>query len=171
MRLLVNIRPESPADVDAITVLTAEAFLYAEHTSHTEQFIVNALRRAGVLTVSLVAQAGDGTLQGHVALSPVTVSDCSAGWYGLGPISVAPAQQRQGIGSQLMQRALDDLRALGAAGCVLLGDPAYYARFGFAPRAGLVLEGVPPEYFMALAFGVAYPQGAVQYHPAFDAHA
>lgn len=167
----MQIRPEIPADVDAITALTAQAFLQAEHTSHTEQFIVNALRRAGVLTFSLVAEADDGALLGHVALSPVTVSDGSAGWYGLGPISVAPEQQGQGIGSQLMRRALDDLRALGAAGCVLLGDPAYYGRFGFEPRAGLVLEGVPPEYFMALAFGCEWPQGAVRYNSAFDAQA
>lgn len=167
----MQIRPEIPADVDAITALTAQAFLQAEHTSHTEQFIVNALRRAGVLTISLVAQAKEGALLGHVALSPVTVSDGSAGWYGLGPISVAPEQQGQGIGSQLMRRALDDLRTLGAAGCVLLGDPAYYGRFGFAPRAGLVLEGVPPEYFMALAFVGEWPQGMVRYHAAFEATA
>lgn len=169
--MTLHTRPETSADADAITALTAKAFLHAEHTSHTEHFIVNALRRAGMLTISLVAQAEDGALLGHVALSPVTVSDGSAGWFGLGPISVAPAQQGQGIGSQLMRRALDGLRALGAAGCVLLGDPAYYGRFGFEPRAGLVLEGVPLEYFMALAFDGEWPQGAVRYHSAFDAQA
>lgn len=166
----MQIRPETPADVDAITALTAAAFLNAPHTSHTEHFIVNALRAAGQLRVSLVAEEG-ATLLGHVALSPVTVSDGSADWYGLGPISVAPAHQGQGIGSALMQQALAALQTLGAAGCVLLGDPGYYARFGFAPQPGLVLDGVPPEYFMALRLGGLLPQGTVQYHAAFEATA
>jgi putative acetyltransferase len=166
----VQIRPESPSDADAIAQLTTAAFLTAPHTSHTEAFVINALRRAGQLTVSLVAQAGD-RLVGHVAISPVTVSSGATGWYGLGPISVAPDLQGQGIGSQLMHAALADLRRLGAAGCVLLGDPAYYGRFGFAARPGLVLDGVPPEYFQALAFDDGYPAGSVQYHDAFNATA
>ncbi|CAN7583222.1 Acetyltransferase (GNAT) domain protein [compost metagenome] len=166
----VQIRPESPSDADAIAQLTTAAFLTAPHTSHTEAFVINALRRAGQLTVSLVAQAGD-RLVGHVAISPVTVSSGATGWYGLGPISVAPDLQGQGIGSQLMHAALADLRRLGAAGCVLLGDPAYYGRFGFAARPGLVLDGVPPEYFQALAFDGGYPAGSVQYHDAFNATA
>jgi putative acetyltransferase len=166
--MAMQIRPETPADVTAITALTAAAFLNAPHTSHTEQFIVNALRAAGQLRVSLVAAEG-ATLLGHVALSPVTLSDGSTGWYGLGPISVAPAHQGQGIGSALMQQALAALQTLGAAGCVLLGDPGYYARFGFAPQPGLVLDGVPPEYFMALCLGGMLPQGSVQFHAAFEA--
>lgn len=67
-----------------------------------------------------------------------------------------------------MRRALDELRAIGAAGCVVLGEPDYYGRFGFAPVPGLVLPGVPPEYFMAIAFAPATPQGTVAYHEAFD---
>lgn len=166
----MQIRPETLQDGEAIAALTAQAFLNAEHTSHTEHFIVNALRAAGQLTLSLVAEEG-GDLRGHVAVSPVTVSDGSTGWFGLGPISVLPSRQGQGIGSQLMRRALADLQARGAAGCVLLGDPGYYARFGFAPQPGLVLDGVPPEYFMALGFGGARPVGTVQYHAAFEAAA
>lgn len=164
----LNIRPETPADVAAITALTEAAFLHAPHAAHTEQHIVNALRRAGALTLSLVAEQG-GTVVGHVALSPVTVSDNTPGWYGLGPISVRPALQRQGIGSALMQAALDGLRARGAAGCVLVGEPAYYGRFGFAPVPGLVYPGIPPEYFMAFPLGPAVPQGTVAFHAAFGA--
>lgn len=166
--MVLQIRPETPEDVDAITALTAQAFLNAPHTSHTEHFIVNALRAAGQLSVSSVAE-DDGNLLGHVALSPVTVSDGSTGWYGLGPISVVPAQQGKGIGSQLMQHALAALQVLGAGGCVVLGDPGYYRRFGFSPQPGLVLDGVPPEYFMVLRLHGPLPQGSVQYHAAFEA--
>lgn len=164
----IHIRPECPTDIPAIEALTVAAFLEAEHTSHTEQFIVNALRRAGQLSVSLVAES-DGVIVGHVAVSPVTISDGSTGWYGLGPISVVPEQQGKGIGSQLMHQALAELRELGAAGCVLLGDPDYYSRFGFRAMPELVLPDVPPEYFQALAFGDDVPVGTVTYHQAFDA--
>ena len=166
----LQLRHETPADAAAIEHLTRAAFLAAPHTSHTEQFIVNALRRAGALSVSLVAE-DDAAVVGHVALSPVSVSDGSSGWYGLGPLSVAPQRQGQGIGSRLVRQALAELRGRGAAGCVLLGDPAYYGRFGFKPEPTLVLPGVPPEYFQALSFGGAVPAGTVAYHPAFDAQA
>lgn len=164
----LRIRDETNLDVPAITALTEAAFLNAPHTGHTEHFIVNALRRAGQLTLSLVAER-DGVVVGHVALSPVTISDGTPGWYGLGPISVLPALQGQGVGSALMHAALDGLRARGAAGCLLVGDPAYYTRFGFRPVSGLVYPGIPPEYFMALAFGAAIPQGTVSFHAAFEA--
>ncbi len=166
----LRIRDETTLDVPAITALTEAAFLDAPHTAHTEHFIVNALRRAGQLTLSLVAER-DSVVVGHVALSPVTISDGTPGWYGLGPISVLPALQGQGIGSALMHAALDGLRARGAAGCLLVGDPAYYTRFGFKPVSGLLYPGIPPEYFMALAFGASLPQGSVVFHAAFEATA
>jgi putative acetyltransferase len=162
------IRTETHADQAAIHALTKAAFLHAPHTNHTEPFIVDALRAAGALTVSLVAE-DNGEIVGHVAISPVVLSDGSSGWFGLGPISVAPARQRQGIGAALMRYALDALRAQGAAGCVLLGDPAYYTRFGFAAHPALVLPGVPPEYFQAIALRGEVPAASVQYHAAFGA--
>lgn len=162
------IRDEQAADVEAIASLTALAFRDAAHSSHTEQYIVAALRRAGQLAVSLVAVA-DGALLGHVAVSPVALSSGDTGWHGLGPISVHPGHQRQGIGSALMHAALQGLREQGSAGCVLLGEPAWYARFGFRVHPGLVLPGVPAEYFLALPFGHAVPQAEVRYHAAFDA--
>lgn len=145
-------RQESPSDVAAIHTVTVAAFLNAPHTDHTEQFIVDALRRAGALTISLVAEEA-GEVAGHVAVSPVSVSDGSAGWYGLGPISVRPELQGRGIGSLLMQAALRLLRERGATGCVLLGDPAYYSRFGFKLEAGLCylmcLRGISRHYHLA----------------------
>lgn len=162
------IRQETPADAAAIHDVTVAAFLNAAHADHTEQFIVAALRKAGALAISLVAEL-DGEVAGHVALSPVSLSDGATGWYGLGPISVRPALQGQGIGSQLMQAAIERLRERGAAGCVLAGDPAFYTRFGFKPEPGLSLPGVPAEYFLALAFGPSLPQGVVTFHEAFGA--
>jgi putative acetyltransferase len=163
----VRIRDETFADLPAIEALTASAFLNAPHTRHTEQHIVNALRRAGKLTISLVAEAND-TLIGHVAVSPVSISDGALRWFGLGPISVLPQYQRHGVGSQLMREALRILRQRGASGCVVLGEPEYYGRFGFEADPNLVLSGVPPEYFQAIAFDSSTPRGTVTYHSAFD---
>jgi putative acetyltransferase len=162
------IREESPSDVAAIHAVTAAAFLNAPHTAHTEQFIVDALRNAGALFVSLVAEQA-GSVVGHVAVSPVAVSDGSSGWYGLGPVSVIPELQGQGIGSLLMTETLQRLRGSGAAGCVLVGDPAYYSRFGFKAESEIMLSGVPPEYFQALAFGPSLPRGIVTFHESFSA--
>jgi putative acetyltransferase len=162
----IEIRNETPADVAAVAAVTVAAFLHALHTSHSEQFIVEALREAGQLTESLVADA-EGVVVGHVAISPISISDGGSGWYGLGPISVAPEYQRRGIGSRLMREALRVLREHGAAGCVVLGEPRYYGRFGFRVDPDLSLPGVPPEYFQAISFGASHPKGVVSYHPAF----
>ncbi len=163
-----EIRAEAASDIAAIHDVTAAAFLNAPHTDHTEQFIVDALREAGVLTVSLVA-VEMGRVIGQVSLSPVSISDGASGWYGLGPISVSPERQGRGIGSALMKAALNALKEIDAAGCVLLGDPAYYSRFGFKPEAGLILPDVPAEYFQVLPLGPSLPRGVVDYHAAFNA--
>ncbi|CAH0065036.1 GNAT family N-acetyltransferase [Stenotrophomonas geniculata] len=165
-----TIRAEAIDDHAILHALTEAAFRDAAHSSHTEQFIVDALRARGELSVSLVAEM-DGKVIGHVAVSPVTISDGSTGWFGLGPISVLPAWQGQGIGAALMHAALEALRQKGAHGCVLLGEPAYYGRFGFRAEPGLVLPGVPAEYFQALCLQPPLAQGEVQYSPAFEATA
>ncbi len=163
-----TIRAELPDDVPAIAAVTEAAFRNADHTSHTEQFIVSALRKAGQLRVSLVAEINT-EIVGHVAVSPVSISDGSAGWFGLGPISVAPRLQRRGIGSCLMDHAMRALREGGAAGCVLLGDPKFYQRFGFRVHPDMRLPDVPPEYFLAMPFDAALPHGVVAYHAGFSA--
>jgi putative acetyltransferase len=127
-----------------------------------------ALRAAGALTISLVAEAG-GKVVGHIAFSPATIADGSLNWYGLGPISVLPAYQQQGIGKALMREGLLRLKAVGAKGCVLAGDPGYYERFGFRSFPVLIHEGVPPENFLVLPFGKHEPRGVVEFHPGFSA--
>lgn len=164
----VTIRHEQPADIPAIEQLTRAAFADAPHTSGTEQAIVNALRRAGLLSLSLVAEQG-GEIVGHVALSPVSIADGASNWFGLAPVSVLPVHQKLGIGSRLIEAALAHLRQTGAGGCVVLGDPGYYGRFGFHAEPRLVLPGVPAEYFQAILLDGSWPSGDVAYHDAFNA--
>lgn len=166
----IEIRNEVSTDVDAIDAVTTAAFLSAPHTAHTEQFIVKALRKTGKLTLSLVAEVGTEVV-GHVAVSPVTISDGTSDWYGLGPISVSPAYQGQGVGTLLMREALRALRERAASGCVVLGEPGYYGRFGFRSEPNLVLPDVPPEYFQAASFDGAVPYGIVSYDESFNARA
>lgn len=164
----IEVRNEKSGDEVKIHQVTEQAFLSAPHTDHTEQFIVGSLRRAGALTISQVAKA-DGDIIGHVAISPVTLTSGESGWFGLGPISVLPEFQGHGIGYKLMQSALSALKAIGASGCVVLGDPSYYGRFGFTVVDSLVFPGVPSEYFQALSFSGKFPEGEVSYHDAFSA--
>jgi len=166
----ISIRNEQPSDIPNIFKLTQAAFKDIEYSSHTEQFIVNALRDSQQLTVSLVAEY-EGQIIGHIAFSPVSISDGTTDWYGLGPVSVQPEFQNQGVGSQLIHTGLEKLKTLKAAGCVLLGDPEYYARFGFKAKPELVLQGVPAEYFQTLSFTEKMPQGDVVYAEAFNATA
>lgn len=162
----MRIREEQPADIVPIACLLRSAFVGHPHSSGTEAGIVDRLRRAGALALSLVAQT-EGRVIGHVAFSPVTISDGSQDWYGLGPVAVLPERQGQGIGQALVRDGLRRLQRQGAAGCVVLGEPGYYRRFGFVRNDRLRLQGLPPEYFMAVAFRAAMASGQVAYHPAF----
>lgn len=168
MSLSVVIRPETAGDAHGIAEVTAAAFRDLEVSDQTEPFIVAALRDAGALVLSLVAEV-DGRLVGHAAFSPVTLSDATPDWYGVGPVSVEPRHQRQGVGRALMETGLSMLRARGARGCCLVGHPDYYPRFGFYSTPELVFEGVPPEAFMVLPFTGEVPRGTVAFHQAFAA--
>jgi putative acetyltransferase len=168
MNSKIVIRNETPDDVGAITEVTIAAFKTLEISHHTEQFIVEALRAAKALTVSLVAET-DGRVIGHIAFSPVTISDGTPNWYGLGPVSVLPEHQRKGIGRALIEEGLSRLKAMNAQGCCLVGHPDYYKKFGFKNVLGLGLEGVPPEVFFALSFDGHTSQGTVAFHEGFKA--
>lgn len=164
----IVIRNETPDDVGVITEVTISAFKTLAISQHTEQFIIEALRAAGVLALSLVAEI-DGRVVGHVAFSPVTLSDGTPNWYGLGPVSVLPEHQRKSIGKTLIEEGLSRLRDMNAGGCCLVGHPEYYRQFGFKNVPGLVHEGVPPEVFFALSFDGPVPHGTVTFHQAFKA--
>jgi putative acetyltransferase len=168
MNLDIAIRCEREADVCTIGDVTVSAFKTLEISNHTEQFIIAALRAAKSLTVSLVAEV-DGRVVGHIAFSPVTISDGTGKWYGLGPLSVLPEYQRQGIGKALIEDGLSRLKDLNAHGCCLVGYPDYYRKFGFKNLPGLVHEGAPQEVFLAMSFDGHIPQGTVTFHEAFRA--
>jgi len=160
------IRKETTSDIEAITQVTIAAFKTLQISNQTEQFIIKALRNANALTLSLVAEV-DGRVVGHIAFSPVTISDGSTGWYGLGPVSVLPEYQKQGIGKSLINKGLSMLKESDGQGCALVGDPNYYQRFGFRNIPDLVHEGIPQEVFLALPFTEKVPQGMVIFHEGF----
>lgn len=162
----IVIRDETPADAAVIGEVTETAFRSLDVSDHTEQHVIESLRRAGALSVSLVAELG-GRVIGHIAFSPVTMSDGTPDWYGLGPVSVLPEYQGRGIGGTLVREGLSRLRGLGARGCCLVGHPGYYGRFGFRNTAGLSHAGVPPEAFFALSFDGRMPVGSVRFHRCF----
>lgn len=160
------IRGERPSDLPAIRSLVTAAFQNAPHASGTEAAIVDGLREAGVLTLSLVAEA-DGAVVGHVAFSPVSIDAEHTGWFGLGPVAVRGDMQRRGIGKALIEAGLEHIGAMGAQGCVVLGEPAYYGRFGFESDAKLRFADVPERYFQRLAMSGQPPVGMVKYHSVF----
>ena len=164
----IIIRNEIDADVDEITEVTVAAFKTLEISNHTEEFIVEALRANNALTVSLIAEV-DGHVVGHVAFSPVTISDGTQNWYGLGPVSVLPEHQRKGIGKSLILEGISRLKGLNAKGCCLVGHPDYYRKLGFKNVSGLVHEGVPQEVFLAMSFDGHIPHGTINFNDGFKA--
>jgi putative acetyltransferase len=166
MEFIMIIRNETVSDIEAISEVTIAAFRTLAISNHTEQFIINELRDANVLTISLVAEV-DGKVVGHIAFSPIAISDGSLNWYGLGPISVLPKYQKQGIGKALVNEGLSLLKDMDGQGCALVGNPNYYKRFGFKNIPDLIHEGIPQEVFLVLPFDKKIPQGTVVFHKGF----
>ncbi len=166
----MQIRSERPEDAEAIAVITTDAFEGAPHAGGNEAAIVAALRRSGALAISLVAMENDEAV-GHIAFSPVRLDGQAGGpgvrWYALGPVSVRPDRQRRGIGQVLIREGLSRLERLGAPGCVVVGEPAYYGRFGFSSGKELTFLRHPNPYLQGLAFSGPPPRGDVIFDPAF----
>lgn len=166
----LHIRLEGPGDEDAIHELTARAFESMAYSSGTEPAIIRALRASRDLTLSLVAEQ-DGRIVGHVAFSPVAIDGVSDGWFGLGPISVQPELQKQGIGKRLIREGLDRLKERHAKGCALVGDPEVYRSSGFTSDGSLTYEGVDERYVQWIVLSGAPPKGQLTFSPAFDTEA
>jgi len=159
----VLIRDEDVADHSSVSAIIERAFGQPD-----EARLVEALRADGDAAISLVA-AIDGELVGHVLLSPMSAPFRALG---LAPVSVLPSHQRGGIGRALIEAALDRARADGWDAVFVLGEPAYYRRFGF--RADLATGFASPyagPYLMVLPLGGSLPvvEGTIEYAPAFSA--
>ena len=163
----ILIRPETPADHAAIHDVTQRAFAPMPYSDGDEQLLIGKLRDAGALALSLVAEH-DGVVVGQITFSPAFAADGSPGWYALGPVSVEPALKHQGIGSQLIRAGIAWLRSHNAAGCILIGNPAYYSRFGFRVFSELAPEGMPAEYYQVLPLALEKPNVIVEFHPLFQ---
>lgn len=162
-----TLRAEQSSDIAAIEAVTKSAFLEAPHSSGTEAQIINRLRKDGDLTLSIVA-VSEQEIVGHIAFSPVTINELNDDWFGLGPVSVLPNRQGEGIGAALVNRGLTELKANGAKGCVLIGDPAFYSRFGFVGDCGLTYGDVPVGYVQGLALSSDFRQGVIRYADGFE---
>lgn len=171
----MQLRDETPGDVPAIHELNARAFAGVEYSDGSEPRIVDRLRAEGDLAVSLVLADGE-EIVGHIAFSPVHLAGPAEGepagdserqWYGLGPVAVDPAAQGRGHGRTLIEAGLERLRSLGAAGCVLVGDPALYSRFGFA-SGGVSYPGLDSAFVQWIVLdGGSAPNGEAVYSPGF----
>jgi putative acetyltransferase len=162
------IRDQTEVDFSAVHQLVIAAFKTLPIASGTEQFIMDELWRSDAATVALVAEDAGGIV-GQAAFSKVLVGGRDVGWHGCGPVGVLPARHKQGIGSALMREGLKRLRALGSKGCVVVGDPAYYKRFGFDNTAAMREPAVPPQYFMVIRFEGEMPKGDVKFDKAYEA--
>ena len=159
------VRPEQPGDVAAIHAVHAASF-----PTGAEARLVSLLREAEQLPVSLVAET-DGAIVGHVAFSPVSAANGAVG-VGLAPVAVLASHRRQGIAARLIEAGLAACRSAGFGWAAVLGEPAYYSRFGFRPASAF---GLSDEYGGGPAFqvielvpdGLPSGVGLVRYAPEF----
>ena len=164
--MALNIRAESPDDEDLIRQITELAFKGRPYAGGDEQEVIDRLRTAQALTISLVAEL-DGEIVGQITFSPAHQADGSSPWFALGPVSVLPTHQSHGIGSALINAGLQQIEALGALGCILTGNPDYYQRFGFELAPDNVPVQESPEFFMLKRLKGAAPDGRFSFHAAF----
>jgi len=143
----MNIREEIPNDVSAIRALTKKAFEPMPFSNGAEPRIIDALRNNEQLSLSLVAVC-ENEIMGQITFSPVTINGEHDSWFGLGPVSVCPDKQGQGI--------------------VLIGDPNYYSRFGFENNSGLAYKGLDKQFVQKLTFVAPQRDGELLYCTAFE---
>jgi putative acetyltransferase len=164
--MAIHIRHESAEDAQAIHDLTARAFAPMPFADGDEQMLPARFRSAKALSLSLVAEL-KGKIVGQLTLTPAIAANGAPGWFALGPISVDPSYQKQGIGSTMIAAAITWLRAQNAAGCALVGNPAYYSRFGWLPFPELAPPGEPSKYYQILPLADAEPTTVIHFHPLF----
>ena len=168
MSLAYSIRPEAPGDERPIHDLVKRAFAPMPFANGDEQDLVDTLRERGELALSLVALDPAGAIIGQVAFSPATIDHAQCGWFQMAPVAVCPAVQHRGIGSALIREGIEQLRRSGANGVAVVGNPAYYERFGFAVTPDLVpLSDHDAPFFRAMRLEGSPPAGTLRYASAF----
>ncbi len=162
------IRTEAPADILVIDRLLKQTF-----ETEAEANLVMALRENGKLTLSLVACNDEGEVVGHAMFSPVTLEGEDLNWQGLAPLAVREDYRKQGIAERMVREGIESLRDFGYPACVVLGDPAYYSRFGFIASEQHEFRcewEVPAGAFQVLAIAeqeFAGRSGLIEYSPEF----
>lgn len=164
---MLTIRPEQPDDFKTIYGLIQRAFTTQPHADGDEQDLVNRLRERGELALSLVAELPERGVAGHIAFSPATIAGADLGWFQMAPVSVEPDLHHQGIGSALIRAGVAELRQRGAAGIAVVGNPAYYERFGFAKVSRFGPTGQEAVFFRAMVLEGDEPEGELRYASAF----
>ena len=151
----INIREELEKDYEAVERLTEAAFKNAEHSDGTEHLLIGKLRKGEgfIKELSLVAEDNDKVI-GHLMLTKAKIvnGDKSVETLALAPVSVLPEYQGKGIGSKLINVALESSRRLGYKSVIVLGHDKYYPKFGFIPASKYGIKApfdVPDESFMA----------------------
>ena len=160
----LSIRPERPDDAAAVRALLDAAF-----GGDTESKVVERLRADGDFVLSLVAENGEG-IAGYAGFPRLVLrlDERNVPVAGLAPVGVSPLLQRRGIGSALIRDGLARLRDRAERLVFVLGDPAYYGRFGFTVMEGFVSRYAGP-YFQTLILAPDAPKaGRVSYPSAFD---
>ncbi len=166
--MTILIRPETIADFESIQRVNRQAFGQA-----AEAQLVDDLRAGGFVRVSMIAEL-DGQVVGHILFSQLTItSDVGSTLaLSLAPLAVLPNFQRQGIGQSLVAQGLQECQRQGHPAVIVLGDPQYYRRFGFAPELAARLESpYAGEFFMALELvpgALQHLAGRVNYPPPFN---
>jgi putative acetyltransferase len=163
---MIKIRPEKECDWKSIHEVTELAFAGKPYSDGDEPDLVDRLREIGALTLSLVA-LDSGSVVGHIAFSPASITSDSGPWYALGPVSVTPERQGEGIGSLLIEEGLSEIANRGALGCILTGNPNYYRRFGFELSPSNCPSNEPEGNFMVKPLSAEQPAGEFAFHKTF----
>ena len=163
----VRIRPENTSEGTVIRNVLFHAYNDHQYSERKEHRVVDALRHSDAHTLSLVAEDPKRGVVGHLSVSPVAINGEDMGWYCIGPVGVLPEEQKKGVGTALLRRAVRTMDSMGAEGLVLIGNPAYSKRFGFRNDSRLTIPELQPEQVMILPLGKEVPTGIVELHPAF----
>jgi putative acetyltransferase len=162
-----SIRAEQPGDEAAIRAMVTRAFTGHPYSDGDEPDVIDRLRADRELALSLVAVEGE-TIIGQITYSRAILMNGEEGWYVLGPVAVDPDHQGKGVGRALIGAGEAAMRARGAKGLTVLGDPEIYARFGFATDTPMWLEGELGWAFQVKSLGAAIPACEQRYVAAFD---